>query len=263
MKLFSKSGLGMGLVVAATALLAACGGGDDDLDDRLDLADPQIRVMHVIPPLPVSLNVDVLQNGAKTNLSNVQYKAVSKYWDVDTGNQLISINNAGSNTELSRAVIDAATGHKYTVVALPGEGVADLMVIDDPYDKGLISDKARVRALNVSRNAQNIDVYLTAPETDLTAVAPTFAAVGYKQAVPASRSDSRELEGGTYRLRVTTAGSKTVIFDSGSVSLDDNADWLITTIPAEGIGAVLPNNIKVLVAKANDDSQTAVELTKQ
>ena len=32
--------------------VAACGGGDDNLDDRLDIADPKVRLVHAVPGAP-------------------------------------------------------------------------------------------------------------------------------------------------------------------------------------------------------------------
>ncbi|CAN7725392.1 hypothetical protein D9M68_117970 [compost metagenome] len=258
--MFRSKTLLIGLALAATAVLSACGGGDDDLGDRIGLSKPTIRVIHAITGGP---NVDVLQNGVKTSFVNKPYKFVSTYFNVETGNQLISFNTAGTQTELARATLVAATGHKYTVVALPGASVAETLTIDDPFEKGLLSNKARVRSLNASFNAQNVDVYITIPAIDLNSVAPTFGAVGYKQASPASGKDSLDLDGGTYRLRITTAGTKTVIFDSGALTLANNADWLITTIPVDGIGGLTPNKIKVLVARGDDESQAGLELVTQ
>jgi len=54
-----------------------------------------------------------------------------------------------------------------------------------------------------------------------------------------------------------------VIFDSGALTLANNADWLITTIPVDGIGATVPNKIKVLVARGDDESQAGLELVTQ
>ncbi|MNR06446.1 hypothetical protein D3C85_1225180 [compost metagenome] len=106
-------------------------------------------------------------------------------------------------------------------------------------------------------------MYLTTPAQDIAAVTPTIAAIGYKSAVPASGQDSIYVDGGTYRLRVTTAGTKTVIFDSGALTVNKNDDWLITTIPADGFGAVVPNKIKVLVAQSSTSNATAQELVSQ
>lgn len=258
--MFRSKTLFLGLALAATAVLTACGGGDDGIDDRIGLSKPSIRAVHAITGGP---NVDVLQNGVLTSFVNKPYKFVSTYFNVQTGNQLISFNTAGTQTELGRATVIAATGHKYTVVALPGATAAETLTIDDPFEKGLLSNKARVRTLNASFNAQSVDFYLTTPAVDLNSVSPNFGAVAYKQASPASGKDSVDVDGGTYRLRITTAGTKTVIFDSGALTLANNADWLISTIPVDGIGGLAPNKIKVLVARGDDESQAGLELVTQ
>ncbi len=251
----------IGLALATTAVLAACGGGGDDgIDDRIGISKPSVRVIHAITAGP---NVDVLQNGALTSIQNIPYKTVSGYFDVGTGNNLFAFNLAGTSTQIGATTVDAHTGHKYTVVALPGTAAADVVQIDDPFGKGLLDTSARVRTLNASINAQNVDVYLTTPAIDLNSVQPNMAAVQYKNAVPASGQDSQYVDGGTYRLRITTAGTKTVIFDSGALTIAKNADWLITTIPADGFGAVVPNKIKVLVAQSNTSNATAQELVTQ
>ncbi|WP_214291814.1 DUF4397 domain-containing protein, partial [Escherichia coli] len=59
-----------------------------------------------------------------------------------------------------------------------------LALIDDPYNKSILSDKARVRAFNASYNAPNVDVYVTAPNVDLSAIAPTMSGAGYGGASP-------------------------------------------------------------------------------
>ena len=97
---------------------------------------------------------------------------------------------------------------------------------------------------------------MTAPNVDLSAIAPTMSGAAYGGASPASTQDS-------IQVRVATAGTKNIIFTSQPFSLANNADWLITTLPAGGVGAVTPNAIRVLVAQANGASQTASELPSQ
>lgn len=257
MKLFRL----LALLLASASLVSACGGNDDDADDRLDIADPKVRFVHAIPAGP---NVSLYRNDVKqADATNVGYKFASKYFDVDNGAADWKVKLETGDVTLSTTNFDAHHGNKYTLIALPGQTAADALLIDDPYNKGLVSDKARVRVVNASFNAQNVDIYLTQPQVDINTVGPTMSAVGFKTASPASGNDSVELEGGVYQLRVTTAGTKTVIFNVASVNLEDNADWLLLTIPSEGIGAVTPNDIRVLVAKSDDSAQTTLELVSQ
>jgi hypothetical protein len=63
-------------------------------------------------------------------------------------------------------------------------------------------------------------------------------------------------------LIATTANTKTVIFQSGTFSLGNNADWLITTVPISGVlSQLLPNQIHMLVAQGGNTSQPALELS--
>lgn len=109
-------------------------------------------------------------------------------------------------------------------------------------------------------NAQNLDVYIVTPGTDIDTVQPTLPAVGYKNAVPASGQDSIYMNGANYVAIVTTAGSKTAIYESASFNVANNADWLITTVPISGtLSQLLPGQIHLLVAQGGNTSQPAVE----
>lgn len=245
------------LIAAVPALLlAACGGGNDDANDRLDLADPKVRLVHAVPLAP---DVTLYRNDLTVapELTGLSYKDASPYVEIGTDTFRWDIKTATSPAlAVGNVTFDAGRGNKYTILAVPNAGsVTEAVLIDDPYNKGVVSDNARVRAFNASFNAAALDVYLTAPGADLNSLQPSFAAVNYKQAVPASGQDSAELEGGNYQLRLTTAGTKNVVF-TASVALAKNADWLLATVPAS-VGA---NDVKVLVVQA-DAGETAVELS--
>lgn len=245
------------LVALVPALfLVACGGGDDDdLDDRLDLADPKVRLLHAVPLAPdVSLFRNDVAVGGATDLA---YKDATNYFDVSTATQKWDVRTTGTPAlTVGSVTFDARRGTKYTLIALPDTGsVTEVALIADPYNKSIASDNARVRVFNAAFNAASLDVYLTAPGADLATATPNFSAVGYKTALPVSGSDSIQLEGSNYQLRMTTAGTKTVVFNA-QVSLARNADWLLVPVPA----SVTPNDTKVLVVQT-DSSTPATELS--
>lgn len=243
------------LALAPALLVAACGGGDESLDDRLGVADPKVRLVHAVPLAP---NVSLLRNGGAQagDVTNLPYKGASRYFDVDSGTAQWNVVTATTPAASVGGVsFDAQRGKKFTLIAVPDAGsVTTVSLIVDPYNVPLTTDNARVRLFNASFNASNFDVYLTAPTVDINTVTANFPAVGYKQAVPASSANSSALEGGTYRLRITTAGTKTVIF-TAPVALAQNADWLLATVP----GSVAPNDVRVLVIKS-DEGAPATEL---
>lgn len=247
--------------LGAAALLTACGGGGNDVGKEVGLQNPEIHFVHAIAGGPT---VDFLVNGSALQ-TGIAYKTVTNFANINTGATTVAFANTGTTTALaSGSFPDVAKGHEYTVIALPGLTAtgADIGLIDDPFDKGLLSNSARVRGFNATANAQNLDIYIVPPGTDISSASPTLAGVAFKNAVPASGQDSVYMGGGTYIAVVTTAGSKTPIFQSASFSLANNADWLITTIPEAGtLSQLAPNQIHLLVAQGGNTSQPALELT--
>ncbi|PVX71287.1 DUF4397 domain-containing protein [Paraburkholderia unamae] len=244
---------------SAAALLSACGGGGNDVGKELGLQNPLIHFVHALPGGP---NVDFLVNGSPLQ-SNIGYKQVTNFANINTGNTNVAYANTGSTTAIASGNFpDVAKGHEYTVLALPALTGGDIGLIDDPFDKGLLSNDARVRAFNATVNAQNLDIYIVAAGTNIANVSPTMAGVAFKNAVPASGQDSNYLSGGTYVAIVTVAGSKTPIFQSDTFNLANNADWLITTVPIGGtLSQLAPGQIHLLVAQGGNTSQPAVELS--
>jgi hypothetical protein len=239
-----------------TATLAACGGSDDNFDDRADIADPKVRLVHAVPGGP---NVSLFRDSQAQAVTNLPYKGASNYFDTDRGTHTWEVRTASTpSLSLGSQTFDTTTGNKFTLIAVPNSGsVTEVAMISDPYNKSITSDNARVRVFSAAFNTANFDVYITAPATDLNTVAPTLAGAAFKQPVPGSGSDSIELEGGNYTLRLAAAGTKTVFF-TAPISIPKNADWLLVPVPA----SVTPRDVHVLVVQS-DMGAPATELVNQ
>jgi len=246
------------LAAVALSALAACGGGDTE--DRLDIADPKVRFVDVSQ---ISPNVTLFREEvAQSDASNVGYTYASRYFDVSPGTATWSIRPAAATTtKLAELSFDAKRGDRNTIVALPGSAGLDALLIDDPYNKSLTSNNTRVRVVNAAINADSVDVYLTPPATDINSRGPDFSAVQFKQSMPGTGADSVQFSSGSYQLRMTAAGSKTVIFNA-TVSVPNNADWLLVAIPTSLAGTLVPNDVKLLLVQGNDtDNGTTSEIT--
>jgi hypothetical protein len=247
----------LALVLSSSALLVSCGGGDTE--DRLDVRDPVVRFIHAVPSGP---NMTFFRaDSSQADATNVPYKFVSHYYDVSNASATWSARPASNtSTVLAQVDVNPAQGNRYTFVALPAatsSGVA-LAAIRDPYHKGLVTDKARVRVLHANPLAPAVDVYLMQPNASLANTSPTISNLSYGNASPGDGNDSMEIDGATYRLVLTVAGSKAVLFNANTVSIANNADWLLMPIPGP---SNLPADIRVLVAQGNDDQDgTTVEL---
>ena len=244
------------LAAAALSILAACGGGDTE--DRLDVADPKVRFVDVAR---LSANVTLYRNDVgQSDANNVGYKYASRYFDVSPGDATWSIRPAANTAaQLAAVSFDADRGDRNTIVAVASDSGLDAVLIRDPYNKSLTSDKARVRVLNAALNAQAIDVYITQPGADISNAVPDFPNVQFKQSSPSSGNDSIAYPGGGYQLRVTMAGTKTVIF-TAFVSVADNADWLLVPIPTAESGDPVSGDIKLLLVEGNNDDTVTTEI---
>ena len=250
----------LSLSLASVALVAACGGSnDDDTDDRAGTADPKVRFVHAVPGGPA---VTLQRNGAaESGVTNVEYKYANQYYDVATEAYTFSLRTATGNVELATANLSAERGDKYTLLALPTAEGAELLAIEDPYNKSLTSNDARLRVINASVNAQPFDVYVTAANVDLATLSPQIINVGYKQAAPASGADSVKVEGGSYVLRLTPAGSKAAFF-TATVTVPENGDWLLVTLPDDATPQT-ENAVRILRVRSDDSADATEEIVTQ
>jgi hypothetical protein len=242
------------LAAVSAGVLAACGGSDDDsLDDRVGTADPKVRFVHAVPGGP---NVTLRRDGnAEAGVANVAYKFANQYYNVGNETYTFSLRTAMGDVELATHTLDVDRGSRYTLVALPTASGVELMSIRDPFNKSVASDDARLRVLNAAVNAVPFDAYVTAVDAPLTTATPALADVTYKEAAPGSGDDSIDLEGGTYRLRLTPTGTKAPFFNA-TVSVPANGDWLLVVLPEDA----LPNHVRVLLVRSDDSNDATDEI---
>jgi hypothetical protein len=63
-------------------------------------------------------------------------------------------------------------------------------------------------------SAPNVDIYVTAPGADISMMAPTLTDVPFR-----GYSDYLEVPAGSYQVRITPNGSKTVALDTGALAI--------------------------------------------
>jgi hypothetical protein len=80
--------------------------------------------------------------------------------------------------------------------------------------------------------APQVDVFVTAPDADLTASAPV-GSFSFKETIGPA-----EVAAGNYQIRVTAAGdASAIVFDSGTITLNDSDDLTIAAVPNTNGGA--------------------------
>ena len=220
------------LLIAASALTAAC--SDDDNNTGPE-SQARVRVVHASPDAPA---VDVLVDDAAA-LSNVDYLTASDYVELADGAHNVKVNAAGTSTTVIDADVDLADGTDYTVIASGLlEAIQPIVLEDDNSTPA--AGTARVRAIHGAPSAPAVDVYVTAPGADLEAASPALSNVAFGDV-----ADYLEVPAGDYQVRVTPAGTKTVVIDSGALTLTSGQVRTAIAVDAPGGGA--PFDLLILV----------------
>jgi len=197
----------MSLTLAlAIGALGACS-DSTDLDDEDDQA--RIRVVHASPDAP---NVDVLIDGAQV-VTNAAFTESSSYLDVDAGSRVLRVEAVGTNTAAITTTLNAVGATDYTVIAANRLASIEPLVLTDD-NTAPTAGNIKLRVVHGAPGAPNVDVYITAPTADLATATANFSNVAFRGFSPYA-----SVPAGAYRVRVTTAGTRTVVIDSGTLTL--------------------------------------------
>ncbi|HEU4954868.1 MAG TPA: DUF4397 domain-containing protein, partial [Gemmatimonadales bacterium] len=212
------------LLLAASALTAACSDDDENTGPE---GQARVRVIHASPDAPA---VDVLVDDAAA-LSNVDYLTASDYVELADGAHNVKVNAAGTSTTVIDADVDLTDGTDYSVIASGLlEAIQPIVLEDDNSTPA--AGTVRVRAIHGAPSAPAVDVYVTAPGADLTAASPGLSNVAFGDV-----ADYLEVPAGDYQVRVTGAGTKTVVIDSGALTLTSGQVRTAIAVDAAGGGA--------------------------
>lgn len=209
------------LLFAVGALVSAC----DDDDGNGPESTGRVRVVHLSPDAP---NVDVLVDGAAV-ATNVPYLTASEYLEVEAGTRNIAIEASG--TPVIDDDVTVNDGEDYTV--LVGGDLAAITLDALPDDNSApAAGNARVRLIHGAPSAGLVDIYVTAPDDDLALSSPLLTDVDF-----GAVSDYVDVPAGDYRVRITPAGSETVVIDSGTLTLSSGQVRTGIAVDAAGGGA--------------------------
>jgi hypothetical protein len=218
------------LLFAAGALTAGC----SDDDNTGPEGEARLRVVHASPDAP---DVDVLLDDAEV-LGDVPYLTASDYLEVPAGDRNLKVNAAGTATTVIDADVSLVDGTDYTVIATGlAEAIEPIVLQDD--NSAPASGNARVRAIHGAPGAPAVDIYVTAPGADLETTIPLLANVEFGDV-----ADYIDAPAGDYQVRVTPTGTKTVLIDSGTLTL--SSGQVRTAIAVDAAGGGAPFDLLVL-----------------
>ena len=220
------------IFVVLTVVLIGC--SDDNNNRFVPLEQSSIRVLHASPDAP---NVDVLVDN-QVVLPDVSYKQASEFLQVLTGTRNIKVNAAGTSTTVINADLPLVLDSFTTIIATNFLLEIEPLVLPDentPPSGNLL----KIRVVHSAPSAPPVDVYVTPPGADINAATPTLSDVAFL-----GFSDFLEVPEGDYQIRVTAAGSKVPVFDSGTVTLD--AGSIFTAVAVDATSGESPISLVVL-----------------
>ncbi len=218
---------GVACLLLALAVTAAC--SDDGTGP--DPGSARLRVVHADPLMSP---IDVLLDSSEV-ASDLGYLTATEYLEVEAGrHQLTFVDTTGGSPDTPE--VDLADGGDYTVLACCSTFPGSTVLEDDNGTPPAGLGKIRVVHF-ASMGA--VDIYVTEPGLDLELETPLLAAVEFFEV-----TDYLQVTAGGYRIRLTEAGTKTVLVDSGFLSLESGQ--VRTAIAADAVGGGEPFGLLVL-----------------
>ncbi|MDV6317227.1 DUF4397 domain-containing protein [Idiomarina sp. HP20-50] len=229
----------LGVITTSLLLISGCNLFDSDDDDTTtpvpEAESSFVRVHHTSADSP---NVNVLA-GDSALLEDVPYHASSAILEVDGGDYDITVQGIlpdGSTVDaIGPTNLSFAADTRYEVFAIGQLADASLepLILSNSVSE-VTAGESRIQVVHAAYGAPTVDVYLTAPDADLSTASATLT-LAY-----AEDSGQVSVEAGDYRIRLTGAGDDAVVYDSGTVSLADGGDYIIAA--TNNVSANLDNS---------------------
>lgn len=217
----------LGLTLAGTALLSACGGGGSD-----DNKSTNIRLLNATR----SYNALDLAVDDKSVNASVAYASVGSYASVGTTDTATQVQTSGVGTTVAALTPSLSEGSNYTVIAYGWAGAVRTSLLQEA-EEAPASGKSKLLVLNLAPDAGALDVFLSVvgDSVDNESAVATAVAGG-------SSSGYNTINSGSYRVRVTGTGKKADLrLDIPSIALASAG--VSTLIITANEGGVLVNGI--------------------
>jgi hypothetical protein len=220
-------------VVLASLVLASCGGSSYDGNGNGNLGKPItsgfLRMVNTLPDSPTLLagldgltltRVSFAQATALQQLASGKYAIDVQY--IDPGAVTVTLINKEQTT------LEADTQATVFIVGTLNDRHTKTVVNPLP---AITAGDAEVQVMQTVASQSSLDVYLTDAAADI-ATTPKLTTLAFDQV-----SDLATISAGTnYRLRVTAAGSTTVLYDSGVFPIADMTRVMFVVVDYFGPG---------------------------
>ena len=197
----------------------------------LILVGCRVNSINYFPPTPAHIRVvnvlgtttpiNVSVNGV-TTWSNLPFEAMTGYVDVENVSSNIAVSLAGSTTTLLQQTYNPAGKEFFTLViygTLESPTLGVMADVNQPPPSGKFAlnvFNAAPTGNGLTLGATSLDIYLTPPGQALDNISPVFNFIRYT-----TTNIFGQFSSGPYQLRMTVAGTKTLVYDSGPLTFPD------------------------------------------
>lgn len=209
------------LLCSGAAILAGCNSGNGV--GALPI-NTTVRIVNLIPNAP---SITVSFDTTTTLISGLGFEQQTQYIDVTSGSHEFTVTAGGTNATLVDVTQTLTNGQNFTFIVYgPMDAANATFETDSPIaimqdgttvtmpDAGTFA----VRVANVAQGVGPVDLYLTAPGADLAFTAPTIADAAY-----GLTTVFLPVTTGSYELRMTTNGTKNVVYDTRLIAFSDQS----------------------------------------
>jgi hypothetical protein len=177
--------------------------------------------------------------------SGVSFGNVSGAQSITADSSILQVSRSSDNFLLGLDTLVAVSGRMYTMYGVGTVGnFKSLIVVDDTTfaDSGFF--KVRFVHGVEDESGFGLDLYVTAPSTDITGITPQIASLSYGAVSSYFANDTA-----ARRLRVTRAGQTTVILDTTFIGAFPDSQ-VVTVVASEKAGGGPPFRFTAVVDRA-------------
>ena len=228
-------------IVPAGLLLAALTSCDPTGNIPPGSPTADIRVANMVVDVP---SIDVVANGG-ASINGTAFGTVATAQALSSTITSLETRNHSGGAVIGTKSVDPVTGRTYTFYAVGKVSAFDAVLApDDTVSATDSTYRIRfVHGLGI-RIGQGLDVYVTAPGTSLSGLAPSMTNVPFAAASSYVSADT-----GSRRVRVTVTGLTTIVFDTTfATHLADSTSFSFVLTDAVGGGA--PATLHLVTDKA-------------
>lgn len=179
-----------------------------------------VRVIHDSSDAP-AVDIIVNNNFNEPLVEDFAYTDFTPYVNVASGTYNIKVAVADTQNAVIDANLTFEKGSMQSVYAVNEVSKIEPLILND--DNRSVATEAKVRLVHGSPTAGSVDIYVTAPDANISSVEPAFSGVQFKE-----ETGYVSLYEGDYRVRVTPTGSKDAVIDTDTISF--NAGGVYTAI---------------------------------